>query len=134
MIDIKGIDKATLVAALFNNSKPRGLGFFSEKHNSEMTKESAQKYLDKGQTYFDYLEGRAMKIDVSGNKMDPRQYDRDNGNGVANKVVESIRKGRPLGFKASKPTNKLEEVVASGNINEAIKLAEEQRSISSFKP
>lgn len=133
MIDITGIDKATLVAALFNNSKPLGLGFFSAKNNSEMTKESAQKYLDKGQTYFDYLEGRVMKIDVSGNQMDPQMYDRDNGNGAANKVVEGIKKGLSLDFKASKPTTELEEIAASGNINEAIKLADEQITISSFK-
>ncbi|KTD56221.1 hypothetical protein [Legionella shakespearei] len=91
-IDIKGIDKATLVAELFNNSKPLGLVFFAAKSNTKMTAENAQKYLDKGQTYFDYLEGRVMKIDVSGDEMDPWGYDRDNGQGSANNVVEAIRK------------------------------------------
>lgn len=132
MIDIRGIDKATLVAALFNNSKPVGLGFFAAKSNTKMTAEDAQKYLDKGQTYFDYLEGRVMKIDVSGDEMDPWGYDRDNGQGAANKVVEAIRKSQSLEFKSAIPTNALEEGAALGNSDEAFKLAGEQISIFSF--
>lgn len=48
-IDIKRINKATLVAELFNNSKPLGMGFFAAKSNTKMTSEDAQKYLDRGQ-------------------------------------------------------------------------------------
>lgn len=92
----------------------------------------AQKYLDKGQTYFDYLQGRVMKIDVSENEMDTWGYDRDNGQGAASKVVEAIRKSQSMEFKQSKPTNALEEAAFSGKTDEAIKLADEQISIISI--
>lgn len=131
-IDIAGIEKATLVAALFNNSKPLGLGFFAAKSNTLMTAKDAQKYLDKGQKYFDYLEGRVMKIDVSGDEVDPWGYDRDNGPGAVNKVVEAIRQSQSIEFKQATPTNALEAAAASGNSDEALKLANEQISIISF--
>lgn len=60
-INIQELDKAELVAALFNNSKPLDLGFFNSKSNELMTKETAQTYL-KHSTYFDYLNGRVMKV------------------------------------------------------------------------
>lgn len=131
-IDISGIDKATLVAELFNNSKPLGLGFFAAKTNTKMTAEAAQRYLDKGQTYFDYLEGRVMKIDVSENEMDPWGYDRDNGQGAANKVVEAIKKSQSLEFKPAKPTNLLEQAAFEGRAEDAIKLADAQISIIAY--
>ncbi|MBA3535547.1 MAG: hypothetical protein H0T84_02890 [Tatlockia sp.] len=90
MIDIKGINKAVLVAALFNNSKP-----LAAQSNCLMTVPDAQEYLDEGQTYFDYLIDRIMKIDVSGDTM----YDRYNGFGAANRVVETIRKAPTEEFK-----------------------------------
>lgn len=91
----------------------------------------AQKYLDKGQTYFDYLQGRVMKIDVSEDEMDSFGYDRDNGQGAASKVVEAIRKSQSMEFKQSIPTNALEEAAFGGKIDEAFKLANEQISIIS---
>lgn len=105
MIDITGIDKATLVAELFNNSKPLGMGFFASGSKSPMTKEKAQQYLDRGQTYFDYLEGRVMKVDVSENTLSPEMYDRDNGAGAANKVVEAIKSAQLVEFEEALPTN-----------------------------
>lgn len=131
-IDITGIEKATLVASLYNNSKPLGLGFFAAKNNAEMKAADAQKYLDNGQTYFDYLQGRVMKIDVSEDEMDPWGYDRDNGQGAASKVVEAIRKSQSMEFKQSIPTNALEEAAFSGKTEEAFKLANEQISIISI--
>lgn len=101
-IDIKGIDKAVLVAALFNRSTFCGMGFFAPKSNTEMTAADAQKYLDKGQFHFGYLNGRAMKIGVSGDEMDPWKYDRYNGQGAANKVVEAIRNSQRLEFEPAR--------------------------------
>ena len=50
---------------------------------SEMSTDEAQELLDSGQTYFDYLKGRVMKVDLSGDKLNPFLYDRDNGQGAA---------------------------------------------------
>lgn len=43
-------------------------------------------------TYFDYLKGRVMKSDLSGDDFDPQLYDRDNGDGAAARVIEELRK------------------------------------------
>jgi len=62
-IDITGYDKAEVLAALYNASVPLGLGNLHFK-NEIMTVEQARDLL-KEQTYFDYLYGRVMKIDLS---------------------------------------------------------------------
>jgi hypothetical protein len=47
-----------------------------------MTYEQAEDILSKSHDkYFDYLKGRVMKIDLSGEMMDTWLYDRDNGQG-----------------------------------------------------
>lgn len=99
MIDIRGIDKAILVAGLFNQSKPLGMGFFHPGHRLQMTKEKAQAYLDEGMKYFDYLEGRVIKADVSGDTLNPASYDSQNGEGAALRVVRAIREGKAVEFK-----------------------------------
>ena len=86
MIDLKNIDKAEVLAKLYNASHPLGLGFLHA-DSADMTKEEAGKLLDEGQTYFDYLKGRVMKVDLSKDEFDPRLYDRDNGQGAAAKAI-----------------------------------------------
>lgn len=89
MIDISGLEHAAVLAALYNASKPQGLGFMHYKAES-MTMEQAADIL-KTQTYFDYLHGRVMKIEIAGAEIDPRWYDRDNGNGAAAQAIEQLR-------------------------------------------
>ena len=88
-IDISKLSKAEVLAVLYNNSKPLGMGFLHAT-NDDMTKEEAQAHIDTGQTYFDYLKGRVMKVDLSGDTLDPRLYDRDNGEGAAQKAIAGI--------------------------------------------
>jgi len=81
-IDLTDMNKAEVLAKLYNNSKPQGIGFLQ--HNpEEMTTKEAQALLDSGQTYFDYLKGRVMKIDLKGDELRTWLYDRDNGQGAA---------------------------------------------------
>ena len=82
MISIKYKDKAEVLARLYNASRPQGLGFLHAEDN-DMTVEQARGLLDKGQVYFDYLKGRVMKVDLGGDELDTRLYDRDNGPGAA---------------------------------------------------
>ena len=82
MIDLKGKNKAEVLAKLYNASRPQGLGFL-QYYGKDMTTEEAQDLLDSGNTYFDYLKGRVMKVDLSRDELDPRLYDRDNGQGAA---------------------------------------------------
>ena len=92
MIDISGLDKKKVLMALYDAAKPQGLGFL---HFSvePMTEEDAATLLGKD-TYFDYVNGRVMKVDLTyDNHFDERLYDRDNGEGAAAKAVERVRNG-----------------------------------------
>lgn len=88
-IDLEGLDKAAVLAALYNASKPQGMGFLH--YDPEpMTVEEARALLSQD-TDFDYLKGRVMKVDLSGDQLDPWGFDRDNGQGRAAEVIESLR-------------------------------------------
>lgn len=104
MIDIKGIDKAELLAALVNSARPLGMGFLHD-DGKPMTKEEAQGWVDSGRAhdhpglsrqglYFDYVKGRPIKSNIGGDELDPRLYDRDQGQGAAARVVASLRSAR----------------------------------------
>ena len=103
MIDISNINKADLLAALYNRARPLGMGFlqFDPAH---MTGPEAQKIIDaihepdprsvhRGAKWltFDYLKGRVMKVRIDGDELDPSMYDRDNGFGAAAEVVNMLR-------------------------------------------
>jgi hypothetical protein len=81
-MDISGYDKTVILAALYNHARVQGLGFlhFDPK---PMTVEEARQILATGQTYFDYVKGRVMKVGLSGDWLDTQMYDRDNGPGAA---------------------------------------------------
>ena len=89
MIDINGLNKALVLAALYNHSRPQGMGFLHYKAE-KMTEEQAAELLKK-RNYFDYLHGRVMKVDLTGDTLDPRLYDRDNGAGEAAREIDRIR-------------------------------------------
>ena len=90
-IDITNIPKNRVLAALFNASKQQGLGCFDPTGSKLMSADDAQAFIDEGATYFDYLHGRVMKVDLSSDELDPWSYDRDNGPGAARQAIESIR-------------------------------------------
>lgn len=93
MIDITGLDKAVILAALYNAAKPQGLGVLHYTPD-DMTRAEAAKIVANTelQLYFDYIKGRVLKVDLSADMLDPRWYDRDNGAGATARVVASIRK------------------------------------------
>lgn len=88
-MDITGINKAEILAALYNNSKPLGMGMIHFTPE-DMTVTEAQELLDAGQTYFDYHKGRVMKISLKGDEFRTDLYNRDNGQGAAEDVIESL--------------------------------------------
>jgi len=91
MVSIKGMNKADVLAGLFNAARAQGMGFMNY-NGKPMTREGAQKILDSGQTYFDYVEGRVMKVDLSkDDEFDEWGFDRDNGGGSAQRVITAIR-------------------------------------------
>ena len=90
MINIKGLDKALLLAGLYNNSQQLRLGVFDERGYYNLSYNEAKNLLETT-TRFDYLYGRVLKVDLSGDEFDERLYDRDNGVGSAQRVVNGIR-------------------------------------------
>jgi hypothetical protein len=88
-IDLKGLDKAEVLAALYDRARPQGLGFLHFTPQP-MTREEATALLGK-HTYFDYVKGRVMKVDLSNDTLNPRLYDRDNGDGSAADVIAGLR-------------------------------------------
>ena len=87
-INLNGLDKAEVLAALYNGARAQGLGFLN--YNSEaMTAEEARSLLQRG-TYFDYVKGRVMKVDLSGEELNPWLYDRDNGQGAAERIINAL--------------------------------------------
>ena len=90
MIDTSGLIEADVLAVLYNSSRPQGMGFV-EHDDEEMTRREAEELL-KDRAYFDYLKGRVMKVNLKDDSsFDPRDYDRDNGSGAAQRAVELLR-------------------------------------------
>jgi len=91
MVDVSDLNPAQVLAALYNNAKTQGLGFL-DFEKEPMSVEQAQEILDSSNDkYFDYLKGRVMKIRIE-KSLDTALYNRDNGEGAAERVIENLRK------------------------------------------
>ena len=87
MVKYNGLTKAEVLCALYNNSKPQGLGVFVYQHR-ELTLQVAEMML-KERTIFDYIQGRVIKVDLSEDDgFEEWLYDRDNGEGAAQKALD----------------------------------------------
>lgn len=90
MVSIKGLDKARVLKALYDNSHiPSG----STKKDTpgKVTVERFRDALEWAH-YFDFTYGRWMKVDVSGDEFDERMYDAECGEGAAQRAVDSVRR------------------------------------------
>ena len=88
-INVSQIPANELLAKLYNSSRVQGLGFL-QAINEEMTPEHATSLLDGKTQYFDYLHGKIMKVEINGTMLNSALYDRDNGPGAAQAVVDSL--------------------------------------------
>ena len=88
-MNISKHSKAKVLATLYNNAKVQGLGFL-QAESGDMTESEAQSILDSGQTYFDYLKGRVMKIDLSKDEVETWLYNRDNGTDAAENAINEL--------------------------------------------
>lgn len=89
MISIQGLNKAAVLAALYNAAQPQGMGFMQYQPDPINEQEAGQ--LLAQTTYFDYVQGRVMKVDLAKDEFNPTYYDRDNGQGTAERVINSLR-------------------------------------------
>ena len=89
MVDISGLNKAVVLKALYDRSHILGKGILQAVDH--FTLKDAEEALIQT-SYFDYLYGRVMKVDLSKDEFDEWGYDRDNGSGAAQKVIDQVRK------------------------------------------
>lgn len=91
-IDIRGLDKAALLKALYDNARPQGMGLLSFVPKPMTAEEATATIAGAGERlYFDYVGGRVMKVDLGKDDFSPRLYDRDNGQGAAARVITQLR-------------------------------------------
>jgi hypothetical protein len=92
MLNIKNISKADILATLYN-ATTQGVGKFkSTAHH--MTVAAAQKLLDRGNTCFDHIQGKTVKIRLIGDTLSTVLYDRENGQGAAAFALADLLKGK----------------------------------------
>lgn len=98
MVDIKGLDKAQVLITLWEASRMQGVSCLG--YGGKMTVKKAEQYLKdyrhvskdgKETIYFDYLNGKVMKIDIAPDVIDTRLYDRDNGEGAGERAIRNLR-------------------------------------------
>jgi hypothetical protein len=88
IISLEGLDKARVLAALYNHSRPQGMGFLHY-DPKPMTIDEAR--LIGTDHYIDYLKGRVMKVYLREDTLDTFLYDRDVGHGAAENVINKLR-------------------------------------------
>jgi len=93
-VNYEGLTKEQVLMALYNASKPQGLGFLHFTPE-DMTEAEAKGMIEerKGDLWFDYVKGRVMKINLNSNDstFDDCLYDRDNGDGAAQRAIDRLR-------------------------------------------
>ncbi|MGW0780398.1 hypothetical protein [Streptomyces sp. NPDC002913] len=92
-VDITGLDPAAVLAALYNASQQQGLGFLNPHGRQPMTvKDAATALANTPHRFFDYLNGRVLKVDLNGTRIDLGLYDRDNGDGAGAAAIAALRR------------------------------------------
>lgn len=97
-VDISGLDKAAVLAVLYNAARPLGRG---SQHfiPGDWSVADARSYLtdtDHNHNH-EYVLGRALHADLGGDDFRSYGFNRDNGGpGTAERIVESLRVVRPF--------------------------------------
>ncbi len=92
-VNIEGLDTAELLAALYNEAKPLGMGALHY-NPTPMTVAEARDMLiamDPRNLCFDYVHGRPLKVNLEKSMMATYLYDRDQGEGKAASIVAGLR-------------------------------------------
>lgn len=97
-VNIQGLGKAAVLTALYNVARPQGRGVLHAT-SEPMTEETATVIIAAAEAeprpyrplFFEYLNGRVLKIDLSGDELDPWLFDRDNGPGACADAIARLR-------------------------------------------
>ena len=90
MVSISGLNKAQVLKTLWENSKAQGMSFLALPKEGLRLSDCAARLTQ--HNYVDYFAGKVIKVDFSGDSFDTWGYDRDNGEGAAQRAVDSLRK------------------------------------------
>lgn len=91
IVDISNKDKVEVLAALYNHSKPIGMGIV-QYDPTPMTVEVARMVLEKMGYSFGYLKGRTMKVNLEGDTVWVYRYNADNNQpGLAQKAISKCK-------------------------------------------
>lgn len=85
MISIKGINKLDLLKEFWRHQKAPG--FYPSVWSDEIGKKDLEN------SFIDYCCGKAIKMDLSGDEVNARLYDRDAGEGKALEIINGFKTG-----------------------------------------
>lgn len=86
-VNIEGIDKVELIAALYANARPSG----SEPDNHPLDRDNIRWGIDRGFGAPAEVNGRKLLCNINGPEMETREYNRHNGDGEAERIVARLR-------------------------------------------
>jgi hypothetical protein len=109
-VNASGLSESSVLAELYNNAKPLGMGIFSYK-DEVMSSEQAEQILIKRQDYvdFDCIHGRSIETsfeyfpDIISNS-----YDTCYGVGKMQQCIDNLRNGTPTTTSPRKAPNRTE--------------------------
>jgi hypothetical protein len=94
MLNISGIDRAELIAGLYNGTPALGMGILHDRGTltPEDIREDLGDRID-GDLHFDYYHGHPLKVSIQGEELHGEAlYDRDAGEGMATRIIETLRR------------------------------------------
>ena len=90
IVNCENIDKIELLKHLWRNSQTAA--FFNNFPVSPPSEPKHQEFADAVENYVDYLGGRVIKTNFTKfPELDPWGYDRDNGTGAMQRIVDQFR-------------------------------------------
>lgn len=95
IVQFDGLTREQVLCALYNASKPQGLGILN--YDPKPLKIDEARIALSNSDYVDYLKGRVIKVELpkDAKEFDARLYDRDCGQDAARAAIERYKK---LGF------------------------------------
>lgn len=91
-MNIEGLSKPAVLQALYANAQVLGMGRLAAR--TEALSFSEAEALLEINTFFDYLHGRVMKIDLGTDEVWTALYNRDNGENAAENIIAKMREAK----------------------------------------
>jgi len=92
-VSIAGLSKVAVLRALYRGARVQGLGVFHEMPG-DLSEHSAKALIKQDpRMSFDYVNGRVIKCDIGSDDVLVALYDRDNGEGSAERALAQARMG-----------------------------------------